>query len=117
MCRDIFALRHTNFFRLLVDRGHVRPDNVLKVLLALNVFVRVPEAEPPRGQSRRHVLDVVDGRDAEALVLFSQVVSYSDHDGALFEPGVLGRDSPIVKHYPQIKNPCFVTCVNSALCS
>jgi hypothetical protein len=28
-----------------------------------------------------------------------------------------GRDSPIVKHYPQIKNPCFVTCVNSALCS
>jgi predicted transcriptional regulator len=28
-----------------------------------------------------------------------------------------GRDSPILKHYPQIKNPCFVTCVNSALCS
>jgi translation initiation factor 2 beta subunit (eIF-2beta)/eIF-5 len=27
------------------------------------------------------------------------------------------RDSPIVKHYPQIKNPCFVSCVNSALCS
>jgi hypothetical protein len=24
----------------------------------------------------------------------------------------LGRDSPIVKHYP-----CFVTCVNYALCS
>jgi hypothetical protein len=23
-----------------------------------------------------------------------------------------GRDSPIVKHYPQIKNACFVTCVN-----
>jgi hypothetical protein len=32
-------------------------------------------------------------------------------------PGFLGRDSPIVKYYPQIKNPCFVTCVNSALCS
>jgi hypothetical protein len=28
-----------------------------------------------------------------------------------------GRDSPIVKHYPQIKNPCFVSCVNYALCS
>jgi hypothetical protein len=28
-----------------------------------------------------------------------------------------GRDSPILKHYPQIKNPCFVTCVNSVLCS
>jgi hypothetical protein len=28
-----------------------------------------------------------------------------------------GRDSPIVKHYPQIKNPCFVTGVNSALWS
>jgi hypothetical protein len=28
-----------------------------------------------------------------------------------------GRDSPIVKHYPQIKNPCFATCVNYALCS
>jgi hypothetical protein len=27
------------------------------------------------------------------------------------------RDSPIAKHYPQLKNPCFVTCVNSALCS
>jgi magnesium-transporting ATPase (P-type) len=26
-----------------------------------------------------------------------------------------GRDSPIIKHYPQIKNTCFVTCVNSAL--
>jgi hypothetical protein len=29
----------------------------------------------------------------------------------------LGRDSPIVKHYSSIKNSCFVTCVNSALCS
>jgi hypothetical protein len=28
-----------------------------------------------------------------------------------------GCNSPIVKHYPQIKKPCFVTCVNSALCS
>jgi hypothetical protein len=31
--------------------------------------------------------------------------------------GNLGRDSPIVKHYSLIKNSCFVTCVNSALCS
>jgi hypothetical protein len=29
----------------------------------------------------------------------------------------LGRDSPIVKHDPQIRNPCFVTCVNSPLFS
>jgi hypothetical protein len=29
----------------------------------------------------------------------------------------LGRNSPIVKHYSSIKNSCFVTCVNSALCS
>jgi hypothetical protein len=28
-----------------------------------------------------------------------------------------GRDSPIIKHYSLIKNPCFVTCVNSTLCS
>jgi hypothetical protein len=28
-----------------------------------------------------------------------------------------GRDSPIVKHYSKIKNPCFVTVVNYALCS
>jgi hypothetical protein len=28
-----------------------------------------------------------------------------------------GRDSPIVKHYSFIKNPCFVSCVNYALCS
>jgi hypothetical protein len=28
-----------------------------------------------------------------------------------------GRDSPIVKHYSKIKNPCFVTSVNTALCS
>jgi hypothetical protein len=28
-----------------------------------------------------------------------------------------GRDSPIVKHYSLPKNPCFVTCANSALCS
>jgi hypothetical protein len=28
-----------------------------------------------------------------------------------------GRDLPIVKHYSSIKNYCFVTCVNSALCS
>jgi hypothetical protein len=27
-----------------------------------------------------------------------------------------GRDSPIVKHYSEFKNPCFVTCVNYALC-
>jgi hypothetical protein len=27
-----------------------------------------------------------------------------------------GRDSSIVKHYSKLKNPCFVTCVNSALC-
>jgi hypothetical protein len=33
------------------------------------------------------------------------------------DSSVQGRDSPIVKHYPQIKNACFVTCVNSALCS
>jgi alpha-1,3/alpha-1,6-mannosyltransferase len=31
--------------------------------------------------------------------------------------GGQGRDSPIVKHYSSIKNPCFVTCVNYALCS
>jgi hypothetical protein len=30
---------------------------------------------------------------------------------------VLGRNSPIVKHYSSIKNPCFVTCINYALCS
>jgi hypothetical protein len=30
---------------------------------------------------------------------------------------VQGRDSPIVKHFSSIKNSCFVTCVNSALCS
>jgi hypothetical protein len=29
----------------------------------------------------------------------------------------LGRHSPIVKHSSSIKNSCFVTCVNSALCS
>jgi hypothetical protein len=29
----------------------------------------------------------------------------------------LGRDSPIVKNCSSIKNPCFVTCVNSALFS
>jgi hypothetical protein len=28
-----------------------------------------------------------------------------------------GSDSPIVKHYSLTKNPCFVTCANSALCS
>jgi hypothetical protein len=28
-----------------------------------------------------------------------------------------GRDSPIVKHYFSIKNSCFVTFANSALCS
>jgi ATP-dependent DNA helicase Q4 len=28
-----------------------------------------------------------------------------------------GRDSPIFQNYSKIKNPCFVTCVNSALCS
>jgi hypothetical protein len=43
------------------------------------------------------------------------------HHAVIAGPGrvpiVLGRDSPVVKHYPQIKNPCFVTCVNSALCS
>jgi hypothetical protein len=27
-----------------------------------------------------------------------------------------GRDSPIVRHYSSIKNSCFVTCVNSAIC-
>jgi hypothetical protein len=31
--------------------------------------------------------------------------------------GSQGRDSPIVKHYFSIKNSCFVTCGNSALCS
>jgi hypothetical protein len=36
---------------------------------------------------------------------------------AFGEMNVQGRDSPIVKHYPQIKKPWFVTCVNSALCS
>jgi hypothetical protein len=30
---------------------------------------------------------------------------------------IQGRDSPIVRHYSYIKNPCFVTCVNYALCS
>jgi hypothetical protein len=28
-----------------------------------------------------------------------------------------GRNSPICKNYTLIKNPCFVTCVNSAFCS
>jgi hypothetical protein len=32
-------------------------------------------------------------------------------------PGNLERDSPIVKHYSLIKNSCFVTFVNSAICS
>jgi hypothetical protein len=31
--------------------------------------------------------------------------------------GHQGRDSPIVKHWSSIKHSCFVTCVNSALCS
>jgi hypothetical protein len=29
----------------------------------------------------------------------------------------LGRDSPMFKNYSYLKNPCFVTCVNYALCS
>jgi hypothetical protein len=28
-----------------------------------------------------------------------------------------GRDSPIFKNDSYFKNPCFVTCVNSAFCS
>jgi hypothetical protein len=32
-------------------------------------------------------------------------------------PAHLGRDSPIAKHYSSIKNPSFLTCVNSTLCS
>jgi hypothetical protein len=35
----------------------------------------------------------------------------------IFVIPVQGRDSPIVKHCSSIKNSCFVTCVNSALCS
>jgi hypothetical protein len=35
----------------------------------------------------------------------------------LLGPKHQGRDSPIVKHYSSIKNSCFVTCVNSAICS
>jgi hypothetical protein len=38
-------------------------------------------------------------------------------DGRLEVELDLGRNSPIVKHYPKIKNPCFVSCVNSAICS
>jgi hypothetical protein len=30
---------------------------------------------------------------------------------------IQGRDSPIVRHYSSVKNSCFVTSVNSALCS
>jgi hypothetical protein len=52
-------------------------------------------------------VDKVPGQD-DVVVVAHLVHS---HDG------VLGRDSPIIKHYPQFKNPCFVNCVNSDLCN
>jgi hypothetical protein len=59
-----------------------------------------------------------DGNFAEAFFHLTHAIKFapdgsSDKSDLYFQ----GRDSPIVKHYPQIKNPCFVTCVNFALCS
>jgi hypothetical protein len=80
-------------------------------------------ADPPLA------LPAVDAEEARkvARVVNVPVGGRHDEDGAhvvdaavegeRVDAADLGRDSPIVKHYPQIKNPCFVTCVNSALCS
>jgi hypothetical protein len=52
------------------------------------------------------VVDYVDGEPRALLVDALEKLAAKE----------LGRDSPIVKRYSSIKNSCFVTCVNSALC-
>jgi hypothetical protein len=52
-----------------------------------------------------------------AVPMVAMLLVHGTGVGGVMSKSDLGRDSPIVKHDPQIKNPCFVICVNSALCS
>jgi hypothetical protein len=62
---------------------------------------------------------VCNGSTSSTMTFGSGGVGDGEHVLSLDVGGttIKGRDSPNVKHYPQIKNPFFVTCVNSALCS
>ena len=59
------------------------------MLPRLHVLVRVPKRKSALLQQRRHVLDVVDGRDAQALELLAEVVAQAEEDGATTVAGVL----------------------------
>lgn len=74
---------------LLVDRLHVGPDNVLKVLAGREVLVDVAHPEVSRLQQVAHVLDVVGRRDGEGLEVLAQVVAHAEEHGPLLPARVL----------------------------
>jgi hypothetical protein len=88
--------------------------------LILTLLLQVPDdALPDELCVSDHVqhLFVLSLNERQLELVLGRVDGHRARLALPVEQENLGCDSPIVKHYSLIKNSCFVTCVNSALCS